>query len=866
MPVRLIVLAALVLGPSLSAQDRTDIEWHVRMNELVAELANDDAAKRDAAAAEIRAGLEALAPRLADEPSRSASAAYYTGARQLLKLGLVDGGPTEVGRLVTAAAREAIRIDFPHFAIQLAVEQSGRLAEVDPCAAILLVDALVTETRDAWNHPLARQNRHTLLYRAADLWRSLGEPDMALERLREFESALLPEQHIYSPCDALALRAQVEMQRGLPERAAAHIDALSEAISSFDEPPDRLRMTLRRCEIDLALATEDHASAAAMAEESLAEWPEGDGSALFRLRLAQARLARQRDDPSDARVARDELAALVRAGTLSPSRQLVAEATLAEFALLAGDAEEALALAAGVGPRIGAPHRGEGARLRARVVALRGAAALASGAGPKELESILTELREAYGAFLMDWERTSTRGEGIAFLHYGGRCAVVSELMRLHVAVGEGAAGHESALAELMRAQAMGTVSRHWTAVVPAIADVQRLAGPNGGMLAYLMAPDRVHVIAIDREAVEHAEVAIDATTLYDTGLDFVELVRRSPVHATDLESRRSEWRRLGEVLIHALLPPPVRARVDRWSEVTIVGADQLGLMLFEALPYDESTLGRRRAVGYLPSIPLGVRRLDMPRRSAGSDVDVAFLGAPDHGDALRGRFALEPLVLDGREVARMLAAYDDTPSVRLGEAATAHELGLMMASRPRVLHIWTHGVYDSSRERPAGLALVSQVFRSSHAEASTAPDVVVLSACGAALGPIRRGEDGVAHLGGAFLKGGARVVVLPSSDVEEEAARRLGETFHHRLRGYGDEPAEAMRAARDELASDPRYEDPFYDSTIHVFGLPHEAPFPEAAAMRPRHPLAAIGVGFLLALVAAAAVALRRRRLAATR
>ena len=150
------------------------------------------------------------------------------------------------------------------------------------------------------------------------------------------------------------------------------------------------------------------------------------------------------------------------------------------------------------------------------------------------------------------------------------------------------------------------------------------------------------------------------------------------------------------------------------------------------------------------------------------------------------------------------------------------------------MLHVLTHGVFDRGRERPSGLVLspdagdaqASGLFWCAGAEALPAcSPLVVLTACGSAAGPERVGDAGASHFGGAFLRRGACAVVLSHDDLAHEATVALMETFHVELAG-GASPAEALRAARAELATSSRWRDPFYRDLIHATGLAHVAPF----------------------------------------
>ena len=145
--------------------------------------------------------------------------------------------------------------------------------------------------------------------------------------------------------------------------------------------------------------------------------------------------------------------------------------------------------------------------------------------------------------------------------------------------------------------------------------------------------------------------------------------------------------------------------------------------------------------------------------------------------------------------------------------------------------------------------------------QAIDVPELVILSACGAARSPFRRGEDGVDHLGGAFLNAGARAVVLSHQDIEVESTVRMMGVFHTRLRA-GDSPARALLEARRSLADDSGFDHPFFHSLIHVTGLGFEPLFDALAATPERSrstPPWLLGIG--LAAACGGALVLARRR-----
>jgi hypothetical protein len=164
-----------------------------------------------------------------------------------------------------------------------------------------------------------------------------------------------------------------------------------------------------------------------------------------------------------------------------------------------------------------------------------------------------------------------------------------------------------------------------------------------------------------------------------------------------------------------------------------------------------------------------------------------------------RGKLA--PIPYDRGHAAALSGLHGGERSRLLdGPSATLQALrGAELAER-RALTIVAHGLYEPTRERPAGLLLAGgEALWCEDVETLRAPALVTLVACGAARAPIRRGDDGRSGLGAAFLRAGAETIVLGAGDLELALGLLLDRAFHERLCA-GDPPAEALRGARAAL------------------------------------------------------------------
>ena len=427
-----------------------------------------------------------------------------------------------------------------------------------------------------------------------------------------------------------------------------------------------------------------------------------------------------------------------------------------------------------------------------------------------------TDLARAWDRMLASWRQVEVRSGGVGFLEFGPRRLVASELVRASLQNFPGEAGRRKALAHVIEGQELGHFARSSGYRSRPLEQVlSRLSSESSGLLVFLSGLRSTHVFAADIHGVAHAEVA-SVRELRTLGGPWWNQVRFRP--RGDVESARSAIAALGEPLAQALLPGRIRERLSRWDAPTIVGASFLGHLPIEPLPFgppsEGGVLGDRKALAHLPSVPLGV--LLKERAGRETDIDLVLLLAPAFSaEALE---SIEPIPLHERHAERLTRGFDDKRMVLwTGKAATREVLKRSELARAKLLHLFSHGVTLDDRSRTAGLALAPSPGDSNGyldcqfvEENVVAPPVVLLSACRAGAGRTRMGDDGPAHLGGAFLSAGARAVVLSPVELELEAQSRFVEHFQARLLA-GDPVGEAARAARAALARDEATAHPYY-------------------------------------------------------
>lgn len=423
-------------------------------------------------------------------------------------------------------------------------------------------------------------------------------------------------------------------------------------------------------------------------------------------------------------------------------------------------------------------------------------------ADPGALATARTTLEAAFERFRAVWRSVPRRPGGVSFLTYGTRRRALVTLVRLHLALDPGPDGERRALEAIHAIQCLGQTVR-FSDVDPGTLDecLRRLTADGGGVLLYLPGRQETHLFTVDARQRIHTEIGTPGV-LEARGREWCQRVLAGEAAEPATVAR-------GRALVDVLLPPAVRSRLREWRHVTVIGAELLGSVPFEALPLDDTTLGERVAVSHLASLPMAgwlaaARGHAVPAAASSSDSpELVLVAAPA---VASDDFA--PIQLDGEDRARLLAPFAaGRARVLDGPHATRHALSSGALTGASGLVFFTHGVQRPGTERPAALVLCRDgqpdYLDAAAIEALEVPPLVVVCACGAARGPIRRGDD-FQHLGGAFLAAGSRAVVVSPAEIEVTVARDLAAVFLERVYIHGDAPAEALRRARVAVGLDP--------------------------------------------------------------
>ncbi len=347
---------------------------------------------------------------------------------------------------------------------------------------------------------------------------------------------------------------------------------------------------------------------------------------------------------------------------------------------------------------------------------------------------------------------------------------------------------------------------------------VEQLVPPDGGILVFFLGARAVHLFLLDGDGADQMELA-DHYELHGHIQEFNRAVTTAP-------DRRAEYDLAilvegGRALVDELLPEAARERIARWSSLTIAAAGPLWELHFRALPFDGGRFGEQKAIGFLPSLALG---LELARRGGAvwGEKEILLLGAPPSTDGH------PPLEVTSQEWKRFLSAYlPERQQLFTGPDASAANLSSVELGSFPVVHFLAHGVLKRDEERPWRLALADGMLASEDVEALSAgpAGLVILSSC-KSTGPLRIGAEEITTMGGAFLWSGARDVISSEAVATLDASLALGGHLHRAV-STGASPAEALRRASAVLVEEGgELADPYHHGIVRVVGLAHRPYF----------------------------------------
>jgi tetratricopeptide (TPR) repeat protein len=249
-----------------------------------------------------------------------------------------------------------------------------------------------------------------------------------------------------------------------------------------------------------------------------------------------------------------------------------------------------------------------------------------------------------------------------------------------------------------------------------------------------------------------------------------------------------------GPVLVRNQLLGPVEDLVAAAKTLYVIPDRELALLPFAALPAADGSgafLGQTHDVAVLPFPGL-------PPRGGQAAGDVLLAGGPTFGEGSEFR----ELPWAGFELSGLGRIWEGARRVD-GDAFTRDGLDVLASERLGVVHLATHAVASTRDPRECGVVLSGgdRIGIDEIVALDLDDSLVVLSACRTGEGELVPGE-GVIGLGWAFLRAGARAIVVSRWSVDDVAAARLMIEFHTHLRA-GEDPVRALGLARRARAAE---------------------------------------------------------------
>lgn len=440
------------------------------------------------------------------------------------------------------------------------------------------------------------------------------------------------------------------------------------------------------------------------------------------------------------------------------------------------------------------------------LAALEARHARAKGADGDHLSRTLFEtMLPAFEAMLEDWASAPLSVGGIGYLLYGRRLSIFAELALLEIAVHGEREGAERALTHLLRLQALGTLARANELPIPTRADVSRLCTGDQGILIYVPGREASLVFVIDGGETRVVRLQ-PAHLLQDAASDLA-----AAIHA-ELRGEDRGLDALAREAARYFLPDEVREALAGWTSVAVCGLANFGYVPIEAMPVHGTPLGAEIPVEHWPSLPVAHwLTTRSPVLEGGARQSVAFM--------------LGDVVPDSEYFKGSADAYLERGSAVIGELSL-EALASPLFLNSGVAEIVTHGTYDATRVRPAGLAVdtssSSELFADDFdrlANAGLFPRIVCLTACGVGRSMLRRGDDGRGHWSGTFFQGGSDAVLVSAVDLELRASRDFMDRVHDGL-AAGHTLTSAVAQARREATPEAFGVQPIHSMLLQLHGI----------------------------------------------
>jgi CHAT domain-containing protein len=259
-------------------------------------------------------------------------------------------------------------------------------------------------------------------------------------------------------------------------------------------------------------------------------------------------------------------------------------------------------------------------------------------------------------------------------------------------------------------------------------------------------------------------------------------------------------------------------------KQLIIVRDGQLHLVPFDALVEPSGRyVVESRTVVYAPSATSFFLLRTATKRESSTQGLLAVGGVPYQQSGTK----LGDLPSSRDEAVEAATALPNpSNTLLLGKEAT--ETAFKKSVNHRIIHLAMHAIANNTSPDRAALVLLSDpqhgedgsLYPSEIVQLPLDADLVVLSACDTAVGPIE-GEEGISTLARAFLLAGARTVVSTLWTIDDDSTLYLMKAFYAEL-GRKKSAPEALRLAKRSMLKkfSPRKAVPYYWAGFTLEGL----------------------------------------------
>ncbi len=631
------------------------------------------------------------------------------------------------------------------------------------------------------------------------------------------------------------IRGRIALELGRVEVASDHFSREREILESIP-PTDRASLRAHNASIlhraNLRLAVDQGAALDRLVEKTEADevFAINSPALLNQLKLRQGihRLGQERLGRHSQPSAKELLEGVLKSQYSVEIERTNARLRLAHLALIEERFEAAQALLDRVEGSLTPLDRAYRASIDA---------AISRQTSSSSIEETQKKLQEVWRDLQQDWRDSPGNDQlGSGTLHYERVRFLLSEMIEGAIVGREGDEAGSAALEVFLDFEELALLHRQLNADRAELSSVRsELIGPKGGIALLLPAPDRSHLVLIDRGHVSHHHLP---------PRDEIEIQRRelsrvmtSPPSPERLAAIEQAAHSLGE----ALFPASAQPKIEQWKNLSVVGLDLIGpVPLSELVLRSGKPLGEAHAIARLPSLSVGLALAARADQDLSDRHKAVLISAPELDRVTQERFPdAAPLPLQPKRARSVVGSYPDSQVFNGSQATLQHALNAC-DSETVTLQFVAHGVRDEENLGRRSLLLApSQVASTDEITLETddlsivdgellgtisTPPFVLLTACGSGRGARRIGDPGSTDFTGPLLESGAIAVIASEGDLPFRDTLENSKELHRWITD-GVTPSEALRMLRAKESA--RGVDPFQRSQLFAVGLAHRPLFP---------------------------------------